>query len=89
MSNNSLQHIGRSVDPCQTTYNHWIMYKEYPYKYISFDMDYTSDRYNFYHNLELIDKNGQKTYKYNKEIINRETFILLLGCETERESKNN
>ena len=39
--------------------------------------------------IELIEKNGVKTYKYNKEIINRERFILLLGCETDREAKGN
>ena len=83
------QNMGESSDPCQTTYNHWIIYNEYPNKSISFDIDHSSRQYNFYHNLELIEKNGVKTYKYNKEIINRERFILLLGCETEREAKGN
>ena len=77
-----LQHLGDTDNPCRTTASHWTVFKNEPTKHISFDINFSAKKYEFDYNLELIEKNYKKTYKYNGEIINREKFILLLGCET-------
>jgi len=78
----TIQNIGTTENPCRTTLSHWAIYKEYPNKKISFDIDFSSKHYEFNFCLELNQKNKIKIYKYNNEIINRQKFILLLGCET-------
>jgi len=78
----SIQHLGATDNPCRTTKSHWITFKNYPNKEIYFDINLSSKFYRFDYNLKLIEKNSHKTYKYNNETINRERFILLLGCET-------
>jgi len=83
-----IEHLGKTDNPCRTTITHWITFKNYPNKHISFDVDMSSKFYQFDYNLKLIEKNYNKTYKYNNETINRERFILLLGCETKRQEKN-
>ena len=78
----NIQNIGSTDNPCRTTISHWIIYKNHPNKKISFDIDLSSKIYEFDYCLELNEKKQKKIYKYNGEIINRQKFLLLLGCET-------
>jgi hypothetical protein len=78
----TIQNLGTTEDPCRTTITHWLVYKEHQNKKISFDIDFSSKYHEFDFCLELNQKNKTKVYKYNGEIINRQKFILLLGCET-------
>ena len=78
----NIQNLGTTDNPCRTTLSHWLIYKNYPNKKISFDIDLTAKYYEFDYCLELDQKKKKKTYKYNGKIINREKFIILLGCET-------
>ena len=77
----------KTDNPCRTTLSHWVIFKDYSDKTISFDVNLSAKIYQFDYNLKLIEKNYNKTYKYNNETINRERFILLLGCETKRQEK--
>ena len=75
------QHIGETDNLCRTTKSHWMIYNNYNYKEIYFDLNSKSKHYNFNYNLELIQKNNNTTYKYKEESITRQQFVILLGCD--------
>ena len=77
-----LQNTGRTDNPLRTTTSHWLLYKKHKEKRISFDINNKAKKYEFDFDLQLIEKDGDKKYKYKKEDISREKFLSLLQITT-------
>ena len=72
---------GNTDNPCRTATALWKSY-DCKNKEVSFDINKTSKAYDFKYELQFSDIEGKKIYKYQDNIITREQFVILLGCET-------
>ena len=81
----NIEHLGDTDDPCRTTISHWDVFKDYSNKYISFDINMSAKKYVFEYSLEIIEENNEKIYRFCNKPIERKEFIILLGCETDRQ----
>jgi|TARA_R100000152_G_C6770459_1_gene196638 hypothetical protein len=59
----------------------WTVYKSKK-KEVSFDINKKSKHFQSDHELSFSDIDGKKIYKYQNNIITRDRFVILLGCET-------
>lgn len=74
--------VGTTDDPCRTSISLWEVYHDQKSKKVSFDINNKSNVYSSEYELVFSDIDDVKLYKYQNKVVTRETFVLLLGCET-------
>ncbi|QDP51181.1 MAG: hypothetical protein Tp172MES766071_24 [Prokaryotic dsDNA virus sp.] len=81
-SDNENEILGKTDNPCRTMINLFTVFRNNHNREVFFDIDNPKkiiiDKRN---SLLYMEKDNKKVYKYKQNVITRNDFIILLGCE--------
>ena len=81
-SDNENEILGKTDNPCRTMINLFNAFSDNRNRKVFFDIDNPKKTIiNKEKSLQYQEVENAKVYKYQGKVVNREDFIILLGCE--------